>query len=175
MQLMMNNLGQNIAAFSNSPAFVFFKILAGVYVLILLTDIVLLLFQRGLGANLRQMRYGVNMPSELVNKRDKTKERWEKIIKRLESENVSEYKVAIIEADAMIDDLLKKMGYSGDNMGDRLAAIPSGQVAELDEIKAAHEIRNRVIHEEDFKVDKKFAHDVLEKYAHILHHFEVLD
>jgi len=175
LQFTLNNLGQGIMAFYNSPAFLFLKMLIGIYVLIVLADIILLIIQRGPAANYRKMRYGEDMPSDLVSKRDKTKERWEKIKKRLESDNVSAYKVAIIEADAMIDELLKKMGYKGATMGERLANIPEGQVAELAEIKEAHEIRNRVIHEEDFKVDRELAHEVLKKYAHILHHFEVLD
>jgi hypothetical protein len=93
----------------------------------------------------------------------------------LESENESEYKVAIIEADTIIDDLITRMGYKGSNMSERLANIPEGQLAELGEMKEAHEIRNRIIHEENFKVDRDFAKGVLKKYEHLLHHFEVLD
>jgi hypothetical protein len=161
--------------FSHSTFFLLFKIVMGVYVVVVLADIIMLIMQRNVYANIRQMRFGMNIPSEFVTGKDKMKERWTGIRKRLESDNESEYKVAIIEADALIDDLLQRMGYKGGNMGERIENIPEGQLAELGEMKAAHEIRNRIIHEEDFKVDKEIAHDVLNKYAHLLHHFEVLD
>jgi len=67
------------------------------------------------------------------------------------------------------------MGYKGANMGERLANIPPGQLSELPAMKEAHEIRNRVIHEEDFQVDKELAKDVLSKYEHLLREFQVLD
>jgi hypothetical protein len=175
IQILFNNFTQEISNVLNSTAFHVFEFFAAIYVGILLINIILLIIQRGPAANLRQMRYGMNIPSELVSKRDKMKEQWGRIKGRLESENESEYKVAIIEADSIIDDLIARMGYKGTNMGERLASIPAGQLDEMDEMKAAHEIRNRIIHEEDFKVDREFAKDVLKKYEHLLRHFEVLD
>ena len=171
----IENLIDEIVAFYNSGFFRFIKILLGIYVLILIYDIVLLLIQRGIGQNIRQMRFGMDLPQELVSKKDRMRERWKVITKRLESGNESEDKVAIIEADTIIDDLIKRMGYKGANMGERLANIPPGQLSELPAMKEAHEIRNRVIHEEDFQVDKELAKDVLSKYEHLLREFQVLD
>ncbi|MFA6383608.1 MAG: hypothetical protein WCX17_04260 [Parcubacteria group bacterium] len=175
IQILYNSIVRGISDFFHSSVFQVFEFFAAVYVIILFIDLVLLIIQRGPGKNWRQMRYGVDIPSELVTKKDKMKEQWSKIKKRLESENESEYKVAIIEADTIIDDLITRMGYKGANMSERLANIPEGQLAELGEMKEAHEIRNRIIHEEDFKVDRDFAKGVLKKYEHLLHHFEVLD
>lgn len=174
IQIFFDILGSDIMAFYNSGTFLFIKILLGIYVVIVLIDIILLIIQRGVSGNWRQMRYGVDIPSEFVTKKNKMQANWEKIRKRLESNNESEYKVAIIEADNIIDDLIKRMGYAGADMGERLMGIPEGQLAELAEIKEAHEIRNRIIHEENFKVDKDLAKEVLKKYEHLLHHFEVL-
>lgn len=168
-------LQKELLAFYHSSGFVFLKILIGIYVLVVLYDIVLMVVQRGVGANWRQMKYGVDMPKELMAKNKKMKLRWDNIRKRLEGENPAEYKVAIIEADTLIDDLIKRMGYKGDNMAERIANIPEGHLDQLGEIKEAHEIRNRVIHEDDFVVEKDFAQDVLRKYEHLLRHFQVLD
>jgi len=175
IQIFYNNFVQIISGFFHSSVFQVFEMLAGIYVFIVFVDVVLLIIQRGPGKNWRQMRYGIDIPSELVSKKDKMKEQWSKVKKRLESENESEYKVAIIEADAIIDDLIARMGYKGANLSERLANIPQGQLAELDEMKAAHEIRNRIIHEENFKVDRELAKGVLKKYEHLLRHFDVLD
>jgi hypothetical protein len=174
IQSFFDALGNDMSLFYHSGTFLFIKILIGIYVAIVFIDIVLLIIQRGPGANWRQMRYGVDIPSEFVTKKGQMQKLWDAIRKRLDSGNESEYKVAIIEADNIIDDLIKRMGYKGADMGERLAGIPEGQLAELAEIKEAHDIRNRIIHEEDFQVNKELAKEVLKKYEHLLHHFEVL-
>lgn len=175
IQVIIARLMKEISAFYHSSTFFIIEILVAIYVIIVLLDVILLLVQRGIGNNWRQMRFGLDMPSELVNKKYKIKESWIKIKKRLESDNEAEYKVAIIEADLVIDDLIKRIGYKGDNMAERLANIPEGQLNESEMIKEAHEIRNRIIHEDDLVVDREFATEVLLKYEHLLNYFEVLD
>lgn len=173
--LFLNAIIKRGADFYYSPFALFLKILVGLYVLIVFYDIVLLLIARGVSSNLRELRFGIDMPSEIVSDKKKTKERWEAIRKRLDSKNESEYKVAIIEADKMIDDLIAKLGYGGENMGERLDSIPEGQLDFLPEIREAHQIRNRIIHEDEFAIDRQTAEDILEKYANILRQFGVLD
>jgi len=166
---------QEISSFYHSTTFLVIKYIIGIYVLVVFVDIVLMLVQRGIGGNMRQILYGMNLPPEITTKKIKMKARWDKIRKKLESGNEADYKVAIIEADSAIDDLIRRMGYKGENMLERIKDIPAGQLDKLDEIKEAHEIRNRIIHEEKFKVNRKTAEEVLGKYEHFLRHFEVLD
>ncbi len=167
---------QGLKNFSNSGAFSFIKFLLGIYVLVLFIDIVLLLIQRGVGANWRQMKYGMDIPAEVAGSRKKNLvKRWNQIQTRLDSGRETEYKIAIIEADEIVDDIIKKMGYKGESMGERIVGIPEGQLNKLNEIKEAHEIRNRIIHEDDFRIDKEFAENVLKKYEHILRYLEALD
>jgi hypothetical protein len=161
--------------FYNSTTFLVFKYLMGIYLLILLADLIMLLIQRGSAGDWRTILYGMNLPPELTSKKAKLKLKWDKIRKRLENANEADYKVAIIEADAVIDDLIKRIGYKGENMMERVKNIPAGQLDKIDEIEEAHEVRNRIIHEEKFKVTRKDADEVLKKYEHFLRHFEVLD
>lgn len=166
---------KEILIFYHSAAFLVIKYLIGVYVLVVFTDIILLLFQRGLSGNVRQILYGMDLPPEITTKKIKMKARWDKIRKRLESGNEADYKVAIIEADGAIDDLIRRMGYKGENMIERVENIPAGQLDKIDEIKEAHKVRNRIIHEEKFTVSRETAEEVFAKYEHFLRHFEVLD
>jgi hypothetical protein len=174
-EIALNKLISFGAGFYHSSFFVFIKILIGIYVLILTYDIVLLLIQRGIGSNLRELRFGIDMPSEIVSNKKKTRAQWESILRRLDSQNESEYKVAIIEADKMMDGLIEKLGYGGENMGERLNNIPEGQLDNLDGIREAHKIRNQIIHEDDFVIDKEIAKENLDKYADILRQFGVVD
>lgn len=173
--LILNSMIKWGADFYHSSFFLFLKILIGIYVLIVFYDIVLLLIQRGFSSNLREWRFGIDIPSEVVSDKKKTKARWEAISKRLDSKNESEYKVAIIEADKMIDELIEKLGYGGANMAERLDNIPEGQLESITELREAHQIRNNIIHEDDFVIDRNMAEKVIHKYADILKQFEVLD
>ena len=127
-----------------------------------------------MGGNIRETIVGMNIPRELTTKKNKMRARWDEVVMRLRSANESEYKVAIIEADNIIDDLVRNMGYPGDNMGERMNNIPEGQLESLDELKKAHEIRNRIIHEENFQVSRGYAKEILKKYETFLEEFEVL-
>ena len=90
-------------------------------------------------------------------------------------ENESAWKVAIIEADNLIDDLIRRMGYKGENLSARLEGINPGQIENIDELRKAHEMRNRIIHEEGFKLDKKTAEETLGYYENFLRYFEVFE
>jgi hypothetical protein len=83
--------------------------------------------------------------------------------------------VAIIEADEIIDNLIKRMGYKGENMGERLSGINPGQIENIEDLKKAHETRNRIIHEEDFRLTKDQAEEVMKYYEDFLRYFEVLE
>ena len=160
--------------FYDSPFFSVIKFVLGVYGIVIIIDIVLLLIKRGVAGNVREAMIGVNIPRELVTKKNKMRARWDKIKGRLKSENESEYKVAIIEADSLIDDLVRGMAYPGENMGERLDSMPEGQIESRQKLREAHEVRNRIIHEENFQVSREYAKDVLKKYEALLEEFEVL-
>jgi ABC-type lipoprotein release transport system permease subunit len=160
--------------FYNSPFFSVIKFILGVYAIVIIADIVLLIIQRGLSGNVREAIIGMNIPRELTTKKKLMRAKWREITDRLKGGNESEYKVAIIEADNIIDKLVKNMTYPGKNMGERLNNIPKGQIESVEELKKAHEIRNRIIHEENFQVSREYAKETLKKYEAFLEEFEVL-
>lgn len=164
-----------LKSFYHSGTFLAIRIILGLYLVLLFANVVLLLFQRGLSENYRRGTLGMDFPVELVSKKSKTKKRWEEIKKLLKSGNESLYKVAVIEGDNMIDEYVRKMGYGGNTAGERLENILPGQIENVEELKEAHKIRNRVIHEEDFQLTKTQAEEVLGKYERFLHEHEVLD
>lgn len=76
--------------------------------------------------------------------------RWDEIQRHLNSTKEAEWKFAVIEADALIDSLLKASGYPGDTMGDRLKNMDKSQIVTLDGLWEAHKIRNRLAHEPNY-------------------------
>ncbi len=168
---LLSQIGLTIASFYHSSFFAVIKFLLGIYVAVLFVDIALIVILRGVGYDIRIMLKGMDMPAVSKSKMQK---KWAKIKERLESDNVSQYKVAILEADIVIDKILSDMRYPGENLTERLEKIKPAQLPGYEDLKSAHNIRNRIIHEADFSVDKKRAEEIIEIYENLLKNFELL-
>lgn len=169
-------LGSIIDFFSNvyhSQAMAVIKFLMGIYLVILIADIILLGIARGIGANVRYMLYGGDFPADLGAKKKKTRQKWDALKKMLESEKESDWKIMIINADEMLFQLIRKLGYKGENMGEVLANVQPGHLEGIERVKESHEMRNRIVHEEDFKLELEVATDIMEGYETFLEFFDV--
>jgi len=76
--------------------------------------------------------------------------RWEEIEKHINSTREAEWKFALIEADKLVDELLRSAGFPGDTMGDILMNIQPGQLTTLQGLWEAHKIRNRLVHDTNY-------------------------
>lgn len=95
--------------------------------------------------------------------------RWAEIENNIESENSADWKMAIIEADSIIDSIIQRIGYDGENLGERLKNIEPSDFENLQNIWEAHKVRNRIAHEaERFELTKEEAKAALEKYKKAL-------
>jgi len=77
---------------------------------------------------------------------NETKNAWKRIVAMSESTSESDWKVAIIEADIMLDDLLYKLHLPGDTIGDKLKAVEPSDFLTLDAAWEAHRARNDIAH-----------------------------
>ena len=75
--------------------------------------------------------------------------RWQEIMQRIESIREGKWKFAIIEADNLVDDLLKNL-FPGETMGERLMNIDKTQLLTIDDLWEAHKIRNRLAHDTNY-------------------------
>lgn len=164
-----------LRAFYASLTFFVIKLYLQIYVIVMFIDLILMLKQRGLGADLRDTLVGMNIPPELGNKKNKLRAKWTKVKMKFKSKNESDYKVAIIEADKIVDDLITRMNYAGENMAERLDNITPGQIENIEDLRRAHDIRNRIIHDESFVLTKEEAEKTLNYYEDFLRFFMVLD
>jgi hypothetical protein len=99
---------------------------------------------------------------------------WQKIKLRLAAGIESEYKLAVIEADSMIDDILNNMGFKGTNLGERLENLNSVTMPNIEEVKEAHQIRNNIVHNPDQTITLSDAKKFLEIYEIALNDLQVL-
>jgi len=89
---------------------------------------------------------------------------WKKTKARLESGLESEYKLAVIEADSALDSILKALGYLGDTLEEKLGKINTGIIANLEEIKEVHKIRDNIVHDPDYHLSLEEAKKVISVY-----------
>lgn len=155
----------------DSPIINFIKVFLMVYTLVLFVDFVLLLVFKGIRSDMRKNLTGTEMPFITKGKMEK---KWEGVMRRLQSGNVSQYKVAILEADSIVDEILGRIGHGGENMAERLEQMKTGQLDYQDELIAAHKVRNRIIHDESFLVDEDLAKKTVAIYERFLRYMEFL-
>ncbi len=97
---------------------------------------------------------------------------WAKITQRLETGLESEAKLAVIEADSILNDILKRMGYGGETLGERLKKLTSATLPNIEQILEAHKIRNNIIHDPDYRLTLDEARRVLAIYEQALRDLE---
>ena len=90
--------------------------------------------------------------------------KWQKIQSRLETANEAEYKLALIEADGILNDILLRMGFLGETLGDRLKKLTTAIIPNLDDVWKAHQTRNNVVHDPDYRLTLQEAQKTLEIY-----------
>lgn len=78
--------------------------------------------------------------------RERIEKKWQKIMSCLEIGDEANLRVAVNDADALLDEVLKEVGYGGESIAQRLEQLPPDQVSNLDGLWDAHRLRNQVIH-----------------------------
>jgi hypothetical protein len=127
--------------FSQSSFFFYLKIFAAFITAILLIADILLLSKR-VRTDVTVAIYGANVPKF---KKEKYRERWGNIMKRVEEEGISGGKFALIEADRLLGEVLEKVGYKGKDVAEKLGQIPEGHLIGVSEAVAAHNISDQIL------------------------------
>ncbi len=154
----------------HSFLFVTLRVFLSVYVVVLLVDIILLLSLRGLSGDLRATLHGTDRP--LIS-RNKMITRWEKIPSRLEGENISQYKVAILEAEALAEEILTDIGWKGGHIEERLASVTDAQLESRPVLLEAHQVRNAIILDPQYRLSREEAEMSLAKYKRFFDEVEL--
>lgn len=101
-------------------------------------------------------------------------QRWENIVKRFSLGDDANMKLAIIEADNLMDEILKLMSLPGENMGERMKQFEKHELASIDQLWEAHKLRNRIVHEPGLRLMHEEAQKALEGYEAALKELEYL-
>jgi len=89
---------------------------------------------------------------------------WERIRKRIESGSESDYKLAIIDADDFLVRVLDSGGYEGDTFEQSINKAGKMITPILKDVLGAHEIRNSIVYNPDYKLSADQAKKILAIY-----------
>jgi uncharacterized protein YutE (UPF0331/DUF86 family) len=169
--IVLNQAAVLFQGFIKSPFFFSLKLILAIYTTILFANIIILLIYRGIG-DVRTTFRGMKYP--MVSAKGMRK-RWNKLMEKMDSNEQSKYKLAIIEADSMIDKLVNATGLPGNDLIEKLNTLKPAQMEEAEKLKEYHKIRNQIIHDPSFEVSKETAMEILKFYEKFMVNYEFMD
>ena len=98
--------------------------------------------------------------------------RWDKVLNLVFSANSANWRLAVIEADSMLDALMDQMSFKGENLGEKLKNADRDRFYGLSLAWEAHAVRNKIAHEgSSFNLSGNEAKRVITLYEQIFREF----
>lgn len=125
--------------------------------------------------NLRKKELGELVKIVVEEPPQERANRWNKIKEFGNSDNSSDWRRAILEADSLAEEIITKIGYRGDTLGEKLSRIHPAQLQSLEELWVAHKVRNRIAHESGhFSLSKEQTDKTLKFFEKVLTELEYI-
>jgi hypothetical protein len=101
--------------------------------------------------------------------------KWDTVLEHIRSGNPGDWRIAIIEADNMLDKMTLDLGFVGGDLGERLKSASADHFKNLDNAWEAHKVRNKIAHEGlGFKLEYREAKKTIELYEAVFKEFGVI-
>ena len=101
--------------------------------------------------------------------------RWERVENHMTSGKESDWRLAILEADVLLDEMLTHMGYRGDSLGEKLKGIEKSDFTTIGEAWEAHAVRNKIAHEgAAFALSEREARRIIGLYETVFKEFHYI-
>ncbi len=111
----------------------------------------------------------VETPEQKENKR------WKHVELLIASNNPNDWRVAVLEADSMLEDMTLAMKIPGETLGERLKAIEPSDFLTLQNAWEGHKIRNQIAHQgSGFNLDHRTAIGAVKNFEAVFREFEVI-
>lgn len=113
-------------------------------------------------------REKIKLPETLKN------ERWQRILDHINSDHPNDWRIAILDADSILDEMLERMGYKADTVAGKLKQVEKSDFLTLENAWEAHKIRNKIVHEIDCALSKREAERIIELYRSVFKEFQFI-
>lgn len=114
----------------------------------------------------------------MARKKEKEKNqnpRWHYVLTLIESPNESDWRVAIIEADSFLEEVLKERGLTGSTLSELLESAKDSGYRYIEDAWDAHLVRNQIAHEgSNFYISQFEGRKVIKKYQNFLEDLGVI-
>lgn len=101
--------------------------------------------------------------------------RWQRILEQIGKDDDHAWRLAILEADIMLNELLDVQGYRGETMADKLKRVDRINFHTIDMAWEAHKVRNKVAHEgSEHSLTHRDARRVIDMYANVFREFKLI-
>jgi len=97
--------------------------------------------------------------------------RWKRLLDLLNSSNENDWKQAVIQADMMLEEMLRGLGYQGDGVGEMLRRVKTGEMKNLNNAGEAHGVRNKIAHTPGYVLDHHTAVQTMHKFREVFEEF----
>ncbi len=102
----------------------------------------------------------------------RTQLRWNRVMEHANSDDEHRWRLAILEADIMLNELLDMQGYKGETMAEKMKQVARGDFNSIDDAWEAHKVRNRVAHEgSEHQLTEREKNHVIGLYARVFKGF----
>lgn len=102
--------------------------------------------------------------------------KWEQVLAHVASGNHNEWRLAILEADIILDEIVyERFGDLGDTLGERLKKVDRSDFNTIDKAWEAHRIRNSIAHEGSaFELSERDLRQTLNLYRDVFEEFKYI-
>jgi hypothetical protein len=102
--------------------------------------------------------------------------RWNGIVEEANSDDERKWRLAILEADIMLNELLDVQGYRGETMADKMKKVDRGSFRSIDAAWEAHRVRNQIAHQGSAHLlSGREARHVIGLYEEVFREFKVVE
>ncbi len=106
---------------------------------------------------------------------DSSQSRFARVEAHVHSSRESDWRLAVLEADVLLDEMVTGMGYHGDSLGEKLKVIEPSDFTTLDRAWEAHAVRNKIAHEgAAFSLTEREAKRVVKLYEEVFREFKYI-
>ncbi len=102
--------------------------------------------------------------------------RWNRIKEEISSESEQSWRLAILEADIMLNELLDLLAYRGETMADKMKQVERADWKTIDLAWEAHKVRNAIAHQGSLqRLDAREARRVIGLYEQVFKEFKFVE
>lgn len=101
--------------------------------------------------------------------------RWNKVNQQIKKGDSVSLAASVLECSQMLNEILKAIGYEGDNLGERLNKLSPNQIEGIEKLKVVNEVKNKLVRDPSFRINQEEAEIIRDTVGRVLDTYEVIE